>query len=401
MRARFFTVSLLLSTFLLPAFTHAADRETDLYNFNPHSASNPYGGLLLDSEGNLYGATLSGTIFEFKPNGSGGWTYNVLCDCGATYSFGSLVMDQAGNLYTSTYFGDVYEYSPSSSGTWTISLVYTFGVSGEGPSPLILDSAGNLYGAFAYGGANGLGYVFELTPATSGTWILTDLHDFDGADGAESTSGNAANLVGALTMDASGHLFGTTGAGGSSTECPGGCGVVFELTNNAGTWTETVLHSFTGTDGMNPDAPLLIDPFGHLFGTATSGGASGFGVVFETALVGGSWQTQDIYSFTNANGDGAYPNSALIMDASGDIFGTTDSGGGSTSCTVVDDNGCGTAFELKRKGSTWKEGILHDFHGTGDGGFPAGVVLENGNLYGLAEVGGRYNVGLFYELTPQ
>ena len=398
MSAKLLALSLLLSTLVAPTLTQAAGKETDLYNFNPHIASNPFGGLTMDSSGNLYGATLSGTIFEFSPNGSGGWTYTSLCDCGTSYSFGSLAMDASGSLYGSTYFGDVYEYSPSTSGTWTATLVYSFGTSGAGPSPVILDAAGNLYGIFGTGGASGIGYVFELSPSATGTWTLTDLHDFDGADGAESGS-DAAGLLGGLTMNASGNLFGTTGAGGSGTDCGGGCGVVFELTNNAGTWTETVLHSFTGTDGQNPDAPLLIGPNGHLFGTTASGGANGFGVVFQAASVDGTWQTTDLYSFTNANGDGAYPDSALIMDGSGDIFGTTDSGGGSTNCTVETDNGCGTAFELKRKGNTWTEGILHSFQGTGDGGFPGGVVLQNGNLYGVAEVGGRYNVGLFYQLT--
>jgi uncharacterized repeat protein (TIGR03803 family) len=403
MLARRFTATLLFSFFLFLASAQATDKETGLYQFNSHGggAANPAGGLLMDRAGNLYGATLSGAIFEFSPNGSGGWNYKELCACGTSYSFGFLVMDQSGNLYGATYFGDVYEYSPSTSGTWTATLLYTFGVSGQGPSPLILDEAGNLYGIFASAGSNGVGYVFELSPSSGGTWTLTDLHDFDGSDGAGSTAGDAGGLVGGLTMDASGNLYGTTGAGGSSTQCASGCGVVFWLTNNGGTWTETVLHSFNGNDGMNPDASLLRDSAGRLYGTTTSGGTHGFGTVFEMTLVSGVWQLHDIHSFTNINGDGAFPNSALIRDTAGNLYGTTDSGGGSTNCTVVTGNGCGTAFELTPSGKKWNEVILHRFLGKGDGGFPGGIMLgADGNLYGVAEVGGRYNSGLFFELSP-
>ncbi len=403
MFAKIFGVPLLSVLLVHPLYAQAPEQETGLYQFNSRGggAVNPTGGLLMDQSGNLYGATLSGTVFEFSPNGSGGWTYSSLCACGTPYSFGFLVMDQSGNLYGSTYFGDVYEYSPGTSGTWTASLVHSFGVSDQGPSPLIVDSAGNLYGTFASGGSNGLGYVFELSPVTGGTWTLTDLHDFNGSDGAGSTTGDAGGLIGGLTMDASGNLYGTTGAGGLSTKCASGCGVVFELTNRAGTWTETVIHSFSGTDGMNPDAPLLMDSSGRLYGTTTAGGSGGFGVVFETAFVSGAWQTHDIHSFTNANGDGAFPNSALIIDAAGNLYGTTDSGGGSTNCSVVADNGCGTAFELVRKDQVWHELSLHRFLGKGDGGFPGGLVFgADGNLYGVATVGGRYNSGLFFELSP-
>jgi uncharacterized repeat protein (TIGR03803 family) len=403
MLARISSASLLCVLLVLPGFAQAPEQETGLYQFNSRGggAENPTGGLLMDQSGNLYGATLSGTVFEFSPNGSGGWTYKSLCACGTSYSFGSLVMDQSGNLYGSTYFGDVYEYSPGTSGTWAATLVHSFGVSDQGPSPLVLDAVGNLYGIFASGGGNGLGYVFELSPATGGTWVLADLHDFNGSDGAGSTSSDAGGLIGGLIMDASGKLYGTTGAGGSSTQCASGCGVVFELTNSGGTWTETVLHSFSGTDGMNPDAPLLMDSSGHLYGTTAAGGSGGFGVVFETAFVSGTWQTHVIHNFTNVSGDGAFPNSALIMDTAGNLYGTTDAGGGSTNCTVVADNGCGTAFELLRKGETWHELSLHRFLGKGDGGFPGGLVFGvDGNLYGVATVGGRYNDGLVFELSP-
>src|SRR5258706_386361 len=127
----------------------------------------------------------------------------------------------------------------------------------------------DLYGVNATGGSSGLGYVFELSPNSGGSWTLTHLHDFGGGDGAGGAG--ASGQVGGLIMDASGNLFGTTFAGGASTQCASGCGVVFKLKNNSGIWTETVLHSFKGSNGSNPAAPLLMDAAGNLYGTTTSG----------------------------------------------------------------------------------------------------------------------------------
>jgi uncharacterized repeat protein (TIGR03803 family) len=329
----------------------------------------------------------------------------VLCNCSGTYADGFLVMDAGGNLYGADFFGGVYEFSPGASGEqWTGTLLYSFsGGNGNGPSPVILDSAGNLYGVYGVGGANNKGYVFELSPSSGGSWSLTDLHDFDGSDGNASAANEAGGLIGALLMDGSGNLYGVTSEGGHpSALCPtSGCGVIFKLTNNSGVWTETVLHSFGESDGMNPDAQLLMDSSGNLYGTANAGGEDGFGVVFETSLVGGSWETKDLYSFTNANGDGAYPNSPLIMDGSGNLYGATYSGGGYPfNCTVVNDNGCGTAFQLSKHGSDWKETVLHGFSAGMDGGFPGGVSFGiDGNLYGVVLVGGRFGDGAFYELS--
>jgi uncharacterized repeat protein (TIGR03803 family) len=375
--------------------------ETILHNFNPqnHGGMNPSGGLLMDSAGNFYGSALDGTIFEFTGDGSGGWNYNVLCNCPSTYGFGSLAMDDSGNLYGSTYWGEVYQYSPGGAGGWTATRIYAFtGGSGFGPSPVILDSAGNLYGTYSKGGSHGHGYVFELARRSDGTWSLTHLHDFNGSDGSLSAANDAYALLGGLIMDQSGNLYGTTGQGGSSSRCTGGCGVVFELSKSGSQWTEKVLHSFTGSDGSNPDAPLLLDASENLYGTTTSGGTNGFGVVFRTSATG---QTKDLYNFTNKNGDGAYPNSALVMDTAGNLFGTTLAGGGSTSCTVENDNGCGTVFELKNNAGTYSISVLLKFSGKANGGFPGGVLLgTDGNLYGLAEVGGGDNNGLFFEI-PQ
>lgn len=408
MLARMFCATLLFAALLLAVCAQAADKETILYNFNygSDSAPNPWGGLLQDKAGNFYGASLSGTIFELSPTNSGSWKYTQLYYCDYTpdcsYPFGSLVMDKAGNLYGSTYMGNVLEYSPSDSQDWTVTNVYTFSdpIDGGGPSAVIIDDAGNLYGVNASGGAHGLGNVFELS-STSGGWVLKDLHDFDGADGAGNNTNDADGQIGGLILDASGNLYGVTGAGGSSTRCTSGCGVVFELKkNDSGDWTEMVLHSFDKRDGYNPDGPLFMDAKGNLYGTAASGGSGGFGTVFETSLVSGSWRTHDLYSFTSHGHDGAYPNTALIMDAAGNLYGTTISGGGSPECNVASDTGCGTAFELSPSGSNWAETILQYFNGGGNGAFPGGLTFgSDGNLYGITSSGGHSNIGNFIELT--
>ena len=231
-----------------------------LRTFNRNSGGGiPYGGLLADQDGNLYGANSSGgtgnwgTIFELTPNGQEGWNYSVLYDCGTTLDcavpMGSLAMDQAGNLYGVTYFGNVFEITHSGSEGWTATVLHAFtgGLDGNAPSPLILDAAGNLYGTNATGGRDNLGYVFELS-ISKGRWSVIHLHDFTGRDGAETTN-TAGGQVAALIQDASGNLYGTTSLGGTSTKCKGGCGVLFELKNDSGKWSETVLHNFTGSDG--------------------------------------------------------------------------------------------------------------------------------------------------------
>jgi len=392
--------ALLVFLTLLIASSLAFSAETVIRNFTTSGGINPSGGLLMDSAGNFYGTGLDGTLFEFSPNGSGGWNYQVLCSCSATYGYGSLVMDKSGNLYSATYWGDVYQYSPGGSSGWVQTLVYSFpGPDGSGPSPLTLDAENNLYGVYGSGGSHGKGYVFKLSQGSNGKWSLSHLHDFGGTDGASYAENNAYTLLGGLVMDASGNLYGTANQGGSSSNCKGGCGVVFELSKSSSSWTYKLIHSFTGTDGQNPDATLVVDAAGNLYGTSTAGGTKGFGVVFK--VTPGSGQTTALYNFTNANGDGAYPNSALIMDSTGSLFGTTEAGGGSTVCNVWNVMGCGTVFKLAPSGTTYKESVVVKFTGKSNGGFPGGVSMgQDQNLYGIAEVGGTSNKGLFFEI-PQ
>jgi uncharacterized repeat protein (TIGR03803 family) len=390
---------------------HAAGKYTVVRTFNPSAGGVlPAGGLLMDADGNFFGTNSQGgtnnggTIFELIPNGPGGFTYKTLYECSrnfdCTLPVGSLVMDSAGNLYGSTLFGNVFKLTRTASGAWIASVVHQFGAQIAPPSSLILDASGNLYGINPTGGRSNLGYVFELSHSQGG-WSLTHLHDFGGSDGA-ATSGKTENQVAGLTFDTQGNLYGATVAGGTSKSCSGGCGVIFKLTNNAGIWRETVIHSLNGTDGANPIAPLMIDTDGNLFGTASNGGAKNFGSAFELSHISGSWRTRVLHSFTGTHLDGEFPDSPLVMDQIGNLYGTTESGGADhQSCDVFNDHGCGMVFELSPNGTQWKETILKAFSGGTDGAFPQGVVLDHaGNLLGAAQGGGRLFEGLIFEIAP-
>jgi uncharacterized repeat protein (TIGR03803 family) len=410
----------IVSTLILPALlllaltAQAADKETAIFNFNAGQGGSdpaghyPHGTLIADQAGNLYGSTQSGAlsnqgaVFQLAPNGSGGWNLNVIYTCASTQdcsdSAGTLSMDSSGNLYGTTIFGGVFELSPDGSGGWTASTLYKFtgGVNGyDGFAPLaglVVDAAGNVFGANFDGGINNQGYVFELSPGAGG-FTLTHLHDFNGPDGSAPAAG--------LISDASGNLYGTTSLGGTSTLCTSGCGVVFEMSNNAGTWTETVLHSFNGNDGSNLQAPLLMDAAGNLYGTATSGTSqSKNGLVFKMSLVSGAWKARALYAFKGGSGDGAFPNTVLTMDAAGNLYGATGSGG-TGDCGGGGSTGCGVAFELVVNGNRFRESVLHIFSGGGDGAGAQGLVPgAGGTVLGVATSGGGLFGGLIFQLSP-
>ena len=260
--------------------------EAVLYMFGTDDGSNPdYGDLVFDHAGNLYGTTrnggayLQGTVYELSPQGVS-WTEKVL------YSFAGLpdgstplsgpVFDQTGNLYGTTSaggangWGTAYQLKPSGSG-WTESNLHSFQNGSDGSSPttgVVFDRSGNLYGATA-AGATGSGTVFELTQLSGGSWDLSTLYSFVGlALGGPFRS---------VAMDNAGNLYGTTSGNGA-----GQWGSVFKLTPSAGGWTYTSFHNFTGgSDGAYPFGQLAFDSAGNLYGTASAGGASGYGVVFE------------------------------------------------------------------------------------------------------------------------
>lgn len=247
-----------------------------LYRFTGPDGALPYGTLTSDPSGNLYGTTLvggtagPGTAYEVGLS-SDGWTESVLYSFGTNYMYGPLsgmTLDHVGNLYGTTEGGNmgwalygqgtVFELTPSGDG-WTEKVLHSFQGGNDGYQPQstpVLDESGNLYGTTSGAGVGGGGTVFKLSPSGGG-WTYSIIHSFSGDDGAAPTS---------LAIDANGNLYGTAGAGGS-----GGQGTVFKLTPSGNGWTYTLVHVFSGSDGVTPMS-LIIDSNGTLYGIAFGGG---------------------------------------------------------------------------------------------------------------------------------
>lgn len=275
---------------------------------------------------------------------------------------------------------------------------------GAGPlAGLVFDAAGNLYGTTSGGGSGtacgagivaGCGTIFELSPTGSGPWHETILHNFtnDHTDGWSPES----NLI----VDRSGDFYGTTFYGGSS---PAGGGTVFRLSHTSGGWQETVLYNFTcRSDGCSPYSGLAFDATGNMYGTTVGGGdRTGEGVVYKLTRNGaGGWTESVIHRFTG-NTDGMYPYGNPILDAFGNVYGTTLDGGGGTTDACAD--GCGTVYELSPgEDGQYTETILSRFGNGEDGGGPlAGLLMDaNGNLYGTAAFSGPRGAGVLFEILP-
>ena len=257
--------------------------------------------------------------------------------------------------------------------TATETVLHSFGATAtDGATPsagLIMDSSGNFYGTTETGGPNNVGTVFKITP----TGTESVLHSF----GATATDGTLP--FAGLVMDGSGNLYGTTTGGGPHSQ-----GTVFKITP-AG--TETILYSFTGgSDGGNPEAGLLMDSGGNLYGTTDQGGSSDSGTVFKLTPAGNE---TILHSFAGG-ADGSLPRAGLIMDSSGNLYGTTYQGGSSNN---------GTVFKITPSGA---ESVLHDFGATAtDGTLPlAGLIMDgNGNLYGTTSLGVG-SEGTVFKITP-
>ena len=394
----------------------AADQYKVLHEFNDSQGTwFPEAGLVPDAKGDLYGTTsgggaagYGGAAFELTPGTGGRWTETVLQSLVGQFPEAGLIFDGAGNLYGTTSSGgtygngSVFELTPSTDGMWTETVLYSFMWGSDGADPragVIFGPAGNLYGTTSYGGADNKGTVFELTPNGDGTWSETILHSFNGEDGQEPLAG--------LVLDTAGNLYGTTELGGRS--CGSyTCGTVFQLTPNGnGTWTETVLHGFRGSDGAGPTAGLIFDTAGNLYGTTFSGGShcaadGGCGVVFELSPgAGGRWTHKVLHNFSGTDGSG--PLGPLVFDAAGNLYSTTTAGGSAT-CWGI---GCGLIFQLAPDtNGRWRETVLHRFNGK-DGQWPsAGLVVDtSGNLYGTTPFGGNFShsyigYGVVFEVIP-
>jgi uncharacterized repeat protein (TIGR03803 family) len=318
---------------------------------------------------------------------------------------GTLIFDAAGNLYGVTSHGGnescptgcgtVYKLAPGADGKWIKSILHSFsGQDGAFPlGGLTLDSAGNLYGTTWQGGSyqscpqSGCGVVFKLTPGRHGQWTETVLLAFNGSDGSQPS--------GTLSFDASGNLYGVTPEGGNYTACPSvGCGVVFELApGTKGQWTETVLHAFSGRDGFAPIGTLVFDVAGNLYG-ATSNIGESYGMVFELSPgTGGTWTLTVLHVFTGKTAE--YP-TGVTLDAKGNLYGTT----------AESSTGDGIVYVLTGiSGGKPDFKILHFFNAN-DGNSPqaAPILDAAGNLYGTTFWGGNLNdcangCGVVFEIT--
>jgi uncharacterized repeat protein (TIGR03803 family) len=380
----------------------------------------PNDGLAIDAKGDLYGTTRGESPSDgvvFKVSNSGGiWTETTI------YTFsggadgdapgGNLIFDNVGDLYgvtqrggTSTGCsgfpcGTVFELTPGSSGEWSEKVLYSFN-GNDGSSPigkLLFDQAGNLYGTTAAGGprfSGTKGVVFELTPAGNGQWNESVLWNFTGgADGANPSfgviAGSAGQLYGTVSENPYANLIGN--------------GVVFQLTLSQGRWQETTIDSFPFSDGGIPQAALIADAAGALYGTTAQGGSYGYGTVFKLTNSVAGWQETTLYNFTTGSPQGPFSHSnpsSLIFDTAGNLYGETETGGSS---------GYGLVFELSPTTSgEWIETTLFNFTGTATGAFPLGGLVfdSSGNLYGTTEEGGlaqngcRFGCGTAFKLTPQ
>ena len=335
---------------LIPAISAAATEKV-IFSFNGTLGSEPYGGLISDAAGNLYGTTIQGGVYGY---------------------------------------GTVFVLIPKTGGGWTGKILHSFGPGGiDGAFPyssLTLDRSGNVYGTTINGGSNNVGIVFKLTPTAHGPWKESILYSF------LNNEQDGLYPGGPLIFDSSGNIYGTTGDGG-----PHFSGTVYKLTpNTTGPWTETILYTFNYSDGIGPIAGLLFDASGNLYGTTTAGGAYGFGTVFElTPQTNGEWNESAIFNFDGRNSTGDEPYATMIFDAAGNLYGTTVQGGYYDS---------GMVFKLSpQTDGTWTETIVHSFEPSNwDGGNPYGGLMMDaaGNLYGTTNLGGRYNYGTVYQLTP-
>lgn len=315
------------------AVTCAAGKETILYSFaGGATGSAPLAGLVMDGSGNLYGTTQQG----------------------GQHGHGVVFKLSTGNVET---------------------VLHSFGASGDDgrdpQAPLTRDGAGNLYGVTFRGGANDDGAIFKV--AANGA--ETVLYSFG------SGRGDGQNPGAGLLMDGAGDFYGTTETGGAY-----GAGTVFEL-SAAG--AETVLHSFLalgmGPDGENPQAALIRDGAGNLYGTTANGGAGVAGTVFKVSANG---TATVLYSFGPTTTDGHTPHAGVVMDGAGNIYGTTASGGANGG-----GRGDGVVFSLSAGG---KETVLHSFGASANDGVSpyASLLIDSaGNLFGTTKAGGAYGSG--------
>jgi uncharacterized repeat protein (TIGR03803 family) len=425
-----------MSALGVAAAAHDAPMEKVVYSFGGGSDGGiPYAGLTYH-HGAYYGATDIG-------GGSGcggvgcGYVYSLAApakrqstwvkvtlyafagDTDGAFPQGQIAFDGKGNLYGTTTgggrsgFGTVFRLAPPPRGgtAWTETVLHSFtGHNGATPhGALILDQAGAVYGTTEYGGKGDQGVVFRLVPPETGQpkWSEYVLYNFTGGT-------DGAVPLGGLLADKAGNLLGTTSGGGTS-----GLGTVFRLAPPASPydeWTETVLHAFAGgRDGALPVTGLIADTRGNLYGPTTQGGTghcaeeNGCGTIFRLAAAApehNEWQESVLHSFAGGS-DGSFANSTLAIGRDGELFGATQTGGGS-GCGGT---GCGVIFSLARTGeahAAWAEQIVKQFSGGADGAYPNSIVIapHDATILGTTGQGGiqgcdQLTCGVVFELTRQ
>lgn len=391
-------------TLLVTAARSAAQTETVLYNFTSTGSAGGFPNLTVafDGSGNIYGTTTT-AVFKLIPQAGGGWTERTLHVFRGTPDgsapFGGVVLDAAGNVYGLTTGGGrgnggtAYELIRSATGQYTEKILHHFGRNQDGHTIFgrpTLDAAGNLYGTTQLGGTDNAGTVFELIPTSEGPWTEKILHTF-------TLGGDGLNPMVGVAFDAAGNLYGTTTNGGANNG-----GTAYRLSPQTdGSWTEAIVYSFPfiqPSSSSEPDGSLLLDQAGNLYGATIYGGTHNFGVVYKLSPQSdGSWTETILHSFNGNGTDGFNAFTSLIFDKAGNLYGATMSGG-------VDQgiDGKGTVFELSPQANgTWTESMLFSFNGT-DGASPqwGGLTMDaEGNIYGGA-FGGANGVGVVFEITP-
>jgi uncharacterized repeat protein (TIGR03803 family) len=391
-----------MSTKLTSSYRGVAQEQV-IWNFGgPSDGELPLASLIADSSGAMYGTTEfggnstsgRGVVYKLTPAGSG-YTETVLYNFQGSPNDGStplagLVADNSGALYGTTDIGGscncgtVFKLSPAGSG-YTESILYNFQSRTGGANPaasVVADGTGTLYGTTTSGGVYGYGTAFKLTATKSG-YTETVLHQFQKVEGPP-TSGLVANRAG--TLFGEGSL--------ASNTIP--AGIVYSLTPTKSGYRYAELYRFRNKhDGNDPTGGLLLDGTGALYGTALFGGTKGCncGTVFKLTPTGLGYKETTLHIFLGRSGkDGASPNSGVIADGTGVLYGTTTNGG---------ELNYGTLFKLTATRSGYTESILYSFPDPPGGVHPyAGLLLDQaGSLYGTTYRGGTGSSGIVFKIT--
>lgn len=350
-------------------------QETVLYSFtgNTNGGYAPYGGVIRDAAGNLYGATSGqySMIYQLETTGHLKVLYRTN-GYGPTNLKSCLARDAEGSLYGTASDGLGAVFKLDTAGKFKVLYSFPGGVSNLGAygpnGGVILDPSGNVYGATAYGGVGGMLYRVSSAGAE------TMLYSFKGA------AGGTTPFAG-VTRDSAGNLYGTSQQGG-----PANAGVLYEVDSSG---REVALYSFLGgADGAYPESSVVLDSAGNVYGVAERGGAANQGVVYK---VDSSGHETVLYNFTGG-ADGGLPN-GVVLDTAGDLYGTT-FGGGAVGAMGAEE---GVMFKLDQAGH---ETVLYSFTGGSDGCTPnPGLTLDSGNLLGTTFYCGAYGAGVVYEIT--